>query len=47
MVDTVLLSFSSISISTVGLDGAEASLSRFSFLAVWEVVVDIFQFPVL
>ena len=40
-------SFSSISISTVGLDGTRVSLRRFSFLALWVVVVDIFQFPAL
>ena len=32
-------SSSSISISTVGLDGARVSLWRFSFLALWVVVV--------
>ena len=52
MVDMVLLVFSSISISTVGVDGARISLRRFSFLALclWVVVVvgvvDIFQFSV-
>ena len=40
-------SFSSISISTVGLDGARVSLWRFSFVALWVVVVDISEFPVL
>ena len=38
--------FSSIFISTLGLDGARVSLCRFSFLALWVVVVDIFQFLV-
>ena len=38
--------FASISISTVGVDGATASLSSFSSLARWVVVVDISQFPV-
>ena len=28
------------------MDGARVSLQRFSFLAVWVVVVDIFQLPV-
>ena len=48
MVDMVLLGFSSIFISTVGVDGARLSLSRYSFLAlrVVVVVVDILQFPV-
>ena len=40
------VSFSSISISTVGGNGARVSLSRFSLLAFWVVVVvDIFQLP--
>ena len=39
-------SFYSISISTVGVDGARLSLWRFSFCALWVVVVDISQFPV-
>ena len=38
-------SFSGISISTVGWDGARISLSRFSFLAPG-VVVDVIKFPV-
>ena len=40
-------SFYSISISTVGVDGARVCLWRFSFLALWVVVVvvDISQFP--
>ena len=42
MADMVLLVFSSISISTVGADGA-----RVSFLALRMVVVDISQFPEL
>ena len=36
--------FSSISISTVGLDGARVSLWRFSLLALWVVVADFFSF---
>ena len=35
----------SISISTVGVDGARVCLWRFSFLALWAVVVDLSQFP--
>ena len=38
-------SFYSIFISTVGADGARVCLRRFSFLALWVVVVDISQFP--
>ena len=38
-------SFYSISISTVGVEGARVFLWRFSFFAVWVVVVDISQFP--
>ena len=37
--------FYSISISTVGVDGARVCLWRFYFLALWVVVVDICQFP--
>ena len=37
--------FYSISISTVGVDEARVFLWRFSFLALWVVVVDISQFP--
>ena len=40
-------SFSSVSVSTVGMDGARVSLGRVSFLALWVVVVDISQFLVL
>ena len=40
-------SFYSISISTVGVDGARVCLWRFSFFALWVVVVDISQFPAL
>ena len=39
-------SFSTVSMSTVGVDGARVSLWRFSFLSVWVVVVDVFQLPV-
>ena len=39
-------SFYSIFISTVGVDGARVCFWRFSFLALWAVVVDISQFPV-
>ena len=49
MIDMVFASFSSMSISTVGLDGARVSLGIFSFLALGVVVVvveDIFQFSV-
>ena len=35
----------SIFISTVGVDGARVCLRRFSFLALWVVVVDISQLP--
>ena len=34
-----------MSMSTVGVDGARVSLWRFSFLALWVVVVDISQLP--
>ena len=37
---------SSISISTVGVNGTRVSLWRLSFLVLWVVVVAIFQFPV-
>ena len=37
-----LASFSSISISTIGVDGTRASLCRISFLALWVVMVDMF-----
>ena len=40
-------SFSSISIPTVGVDGARVPLGRLSFLVLWVVVVDISQFPEL
>ena len=39
-------SFYSIFISTVGVDEARVFLWRFSFLALWVVVVDMSQFPV-
>ena len=38
-------SFYSIFTSTAGVDGARVCLWRFSFLALWVVVVDISQFP--
>ena len=38
-------SFYSISISTVGVERARICLWRFSFLALWVVVVDISHFP--
>ena len=41
-----LSGFYSISISTAGVDEAGVFLWKFSFLALWVVVVDISQFPV-
>ena len=38
-------SFYCISMSTVGVDAAKVCLCKFSFLALWVVVVDISQFP--
>ena len=40
-------SFYSISISTLGVDEARVFLKRFSFLALWVVVVDSSQFPAI